>query len=57
MKDSKIITLDDDRVFLLQSLPKLKHPPNLLYRGSVDGWMYKDFHTKCDKKGPTVCLF
>ena len=38
-------------------MPKLKQPPNLLYRGSADGWMYKDFHTKCDKKGPSICLF
>ncbi len=29
----------------------------LLYRGTVHGWMYKDFHDKCDKKGPTLSLF
>lgn len=29
----------------------------LLYRGSRDGWTAKDFHRKCDNKGPTLCLF
>ncbi len=28
----------------------------LLYRGSDDGWEFKDFHLKCDKKGATVTL-
>ena len=29
----------------------------LLYRGSVHGWMYHDFHMRCDDKGPTISLF
>ncbi len=29
----------------------------LLYRASVDGWKYINFHSKCDNKGPTICLF
>ena len=29
----------------------------LLYRGSDHGWMIKDFHSRCDEKGPTLCLF
>jgi hypothetical protein len=29
----------------------------LLYRGSRDGWMYKNFHDRCDNKGPTICFF
>ena len=29
----------------------------LLYRGSDNGWMLKDFHSRCDNKGPTVSLF
>jgi hypothetical protein len=28
----------------------------LLYRASRDGWMWKDFHSRCDKKGGTVVL-
>lgn len=29
----------------------------LLYRGSDHGWKYKDFHSRCDYKGPTISLF
>ncbi len=29
---------------------------SLLYRGSRDGWMGKDFHSRCDLKGPTLTL-
>ena len=28
-----------------------------IYRGSVDGWMAVDFHSRCDGVGPTVSLF
>ncbi len=28
-----------------------------LYRGSEDGFLNKDFHRLCDKKGPTLSLF
>jgi hypothetical protein len=30
---------------------------SLLYRGSRDGWMFKDFHQRCDNQGPTLTLF
>ena len=30
---------------------------NPLYRASEDGWMHKDFHSRCDNKGPTISLF
>ena len=29
----------------------------LIYSGSVHGWMAKDFHSRCDNKGPTISLF
>ncbi len=29
----------------------------LLYRGSRDGWLAKDFHIRCDGKSPTITLF
>jgi BTB/POZ domain-containing protein KCTD9 len=29
----------------------------MLYRASRDGWTAKDFHSKCDGKGPTLSLF
>ena len=29
----------------------------LLYRGTRDGKNCKNFHNKCDNKGPTICLY
>ncbi len=29
----------------------------LLYRGSDHGWMYDDFHSRADNKGPTITFF
>jgi hypothetical protein len=29
----------------------------LLFRGSIHGWTPQDFHSRCDHKGPTICLF
>jgi hypothetical protein len=29
----------------------------LLFRGSQHGWKCIDFHSRCDKKGPTISLF
>ena len=29
----------------------------LLYRGSKDGMLSKNFHDKCDNKGPTITLY
>ena len=30
---------------------------SLLYRGSTHGWRQEEFHSRCDKKGPTISLF
>ena len=27
-----------------------------LYKASIDGWAPKDFHGRCDKKGPTLVI-
>jgi hypothetical protein len=29
----------------------------LLFRGSEHGWKVRDFHSRCDNKGPTISLF
>jgi hypothetical protein len=29
----------------------------LLYSGSLHGWNYIDFHSRCDNKGATISLF
>ena len=34
--------------------PKIK---KMIYRGSEHGFMAKDFHSRCDGKGPTISLF
>jgi len=28
----------------------------LIYRASRDGWLVKDFHSRCDKKGATIVV-
>ena len=29
---------------------------NLLYKGTRDGFRASDFHSRCDEKGPTICI-
>ena len=29
----------------------------LLYRASIHGWWTKNFHDRCDNKGPSISLF
>ena len=29
----------------------------MLFRGSINGWYFKDFHMAVDYKGPTITLF
>ena len=42
---------------MLSLLGNKRFVTTLLYRGSEDGWKYKDFHLRCDNKGPTISLF
>ena len=28
----------------------------ILYKGSIDGWLFKDFHSKVDNNGSTITL-
>ncbi len=49
---------DEMRAFLWKILGnKPLKITNRLYSGSNDGWDWKDFHNRCDKKGKTVSLF
>ena len=41
---------------LIEWLTDLNFEWRLCYRASVDGWGAKNFHSKCDDKGPTVVL-
>ncbi|CDW79395.1 UNKNOWN [Stylonychia lemnae] len=36
--------------------PKTQISFNQIYMGSRDGFKAKDFHSRCDNKGPTVCF-
>jgi hypothetical protein len=44
-------------VFLLKLLGNKRLKTKNLYRGSIHGWMAKDFHLRCDGKRPTISLF
>ena len=56
--NSKCATKSKEMRYLqqLMSFKPLKST-TLLYRGSEHGWMAINFHSRCDKKGQTVCLF
>ena len=42
--------------FLQNIIDNYESGTRLLYRGSRDGWMWADFHKRCDLKGPTITL-
>jgi hypothetical protein len=46
-----------EKLFLLKLLGLKIIVTTLLYRGSKHGWKYKDFHSRCDGKRPTISLF
>ena len=48
---------DKDKIYLLSLLGNKKIATTIRYRGSENGWYYKDFHSRCDKRGPSMCLF
>jgi hypothetical protein len=52
--DSVILETLDQTSFVTSLLPGFNFI--LLYRGSRDGWKYKDFHDRCDNKGATVTV-
>ena len=59
--NSKCATDEYQKKFLLKVLVDNKKSvtvtASLLYRGSDHGWKPENFHSRCDKKGPTICLF
>ena len=46
----------EDKIFLNKVFDYKEVTLTLYYRGSRDGWMYEDFHSRCDNKGPTISL-
>jgi hypothetical protein len=46
-----------EKAYLHMLLNNKKLVMTLIYRGSRDGWGYKDFHSRSDGKSPTISLF
>jgi hypothetical protein len=57
LRYSNCATNEKEIKYLLELLGKKKFATILLYSGSKHGWMLEDFHSRCDKKGPTISLF
>ena len=57
LADSKCVTENQHKEYLLKLLGNKKFVTYMLYRGSEHGWKYIDFHSRCDDKGPTISLF
>jgi hypothetical protein len=56
-KNSKCISKKEEKQYLLKLLANKLLLTKLLYSGSIDGWKFKDFHSRCDGKKPTISLF
>jgi hypothetical protein len=59
LKDKSLCSINIGANEYLENLLKFENYEiqlTLYYRGSRDGWMAKDFHSKCDNKGATMTL-
>ena len=56
LQNSMCTSKINEKLYLLK-LFDYKIVTTLLYRGSKHGWKSKDFHSRCDGKGPTISLF
>ncbi len=54
---SACLKTEEEIAFLMGLIGDKLFSTKLLYRGSRDGWMAKDFHSRCDRKGPTITFF
>ena len=57
LQNSTCTSKKEEKVFLLKLLGNKRLKTKNLYRGSIHGWKAKDFHSRCDGKGPTISLF
>ena len=55
--DSTCTSKIEEKAYLLKLLGYKRIKTKNLYRGSIHGWMAKDFHSRCDGKRPTISLF
>jgi hypothetical protein len=58
---SKCAADDKQKNYLLRILKSKKRTSNIkcrnIYRASDHGWKPEDFHSRCDKMGPSISLF
>ena len=57
LPSSKCATEKQQKEYLHKLLGNKRFVTILLFCGSIHGWNAKDFHSRCDKKGPTISLF
>ena len=57
LQHSQCATENEQKEYLLQILGNKQLVTTLLLRASEHGWTAKDFHDRCDGKGPTISLF
>ncbi len=57
LTNSKVATENKQKEYLRKLLGNKRFVTYMLYRGSDHGWECKDFHSRCDNKGPTISLF
>lgn len=57
LANSKCATEKEEKEYLQKLFGNKKFVTYMLFRGSEHGWKAKDFHSRCDKKGPTISLF
>jgi hypothetical protein len=53
---SKCTSKIEEKKYLLKLLGSKILVTSLLYCGTIHGWEPMDFHSRCDKKGPTITL-
>ncbi len=57
LENSRCTSKKEEKEFLHKLLGNKQLVTTLLYCGSIHGWMFKDFHSRCDGKSPTISLF
>ena len=58
-EDSSILSMEQRQTlikWLKRTLTSASHNYALIYRGSRNGWAAANFHSCCDRKGPTVTV-
>ena len=58
LMNSTCASKKEEKEYLYKLLNKKQRlVTSLFYRGSLHGWKAIDFHSRCDKRGPTISLF